>query len=83
MSLFADDTLIVRAVDTEDDVEELQSDLDRIYSWQEENNMEFNSKKFEVMRYERNISSTLQLQRLTLNSLMLIIFMMQRILNKV
>ena len=56
VSLFADDTRIVRAVDTEDDVEELQSDLDRIYSWQEENNMEFNSNKFEVMRYGRNKS---------------------------
>ena len=54
MSLFADDTRILRAVDTEADVEALQADLDRIYSWQEINNMEFNSKKFEVMRYGRN-----------------------------
>jgi ribonuclease P/MRP protein subunit RPP40 len=54
VSLFADDTRILRAVDTEADVEALQADLDRIYSWQEINNMEFNSKKFEVMRYGRN-----------------------------
>ena len=54
VSLFADDTRILRAVDDEEDVEKLQADLDQIYSWQDSNNMEFNSKKFEVMRYGRN-----------------------------
>ena len=37
----------------EDDVEELQNDLDLIYNWQKENNMRFNSNKFEMLRYGR------------------------------
>ena len=39
------------AVSSEEDVENLQSDLDMIYDWQKENNMLFNSKKFEMLRY--------------------------------
>ena len=41
----------MRHVNNEEDVEELQQDLDIIYSWQKENNMLFNSTKFEMMRY--------------------------------
>ena len=33
------------------DVESLQDDLEKLYQWQRENNMEFNSSKFEVLRY--------------------------------
>ena len=54
VSLFADDTRIFKKVDTENDVEDLQSDLDKLYRWQESNNMEFNSKKFEILRYGKN-----------------------------
>ena len=54
VSLFADDTRIARAVSTEEDVELLQADLDQVYCWQEVNNMEFNSRKFELMRYGKN-----------------------------
>ena len=54
ISLFADDTRIFKKVDTENDVEDLQSDLDELYRWQESNNMEFNSKKFEILRYGKN-----------------------------
>ena len=54
VSLFADDTRISRKVETEDDVEALQSDLEKLYSWQSKNNMLFNSTKFEVMRYGAN-----------------------------
>ena len=51
VSLFADDTRVMRPIRTEEDVEDLQRDLDTIYDWQKENNMLFNSKKFEMMRF--------------------------------
>jgi hypothetical protein len=41
----------MRSVDNEGHVEQLQHDLDTIYNWQERNNMLFNGKKFELMRY--------------------------------
>ena len=53
-SLFADDTRVTRKIETEDDVEELQQDLDKLYQWQEQNNMLFNGNKFEVLRYGTN-----------------------------
>ena len=54
VSLFADDTRVMKSISSEEDVEDLQSDLDVIYSWQKENNMLFNSNKFEMMRYGSN-----------------------------
>jgi hypothetical protein len=54
VSLFADDTRVMKSISSEEDVEDLQSDLDVIYSWQKENNMLFNSNKFEMMRYGDN-----------------------------
>ena len=56
VSLFADDTRISKRVNTEEDVESLQVDLERLYTWQEKNNMAFNSSKFEVLRYGKNVS---------------------------
>ena len=55
ISLFADDTRVARKVNTEKDVEALQNDLDKPYTWQEDNNMDFNEKKFEVLRYGKNL----------------------------
>ena len=55
-SLFADDTRLTRKIDKEEDVEKLQNDLNKLYQWQEENNMLFNGKKFEVLRYGNNKS---------------------------
>ena len=54
VSLFCDDTRVMRSVNNEEQVEELQNDLDTIYDWQEKNNMLFNAKKFELMRYGPN-----------------------------
>ena len=54
VSLFADDTRIAREIKSEEDVEDLQTDLENLYSWQESNNMKFNGSKFEVLRYGRN-----------------------------
>ena len=48
---FADDARVSRKIDTEEHVEELQKDLDKLYQWQEDNNMLFNGKKFELLRY--------------------------------
>ena len=54
VSLFADDTRIIKPVNNLDDVESLQNDLEKLYTWQEKNNMKFNGKKFEVLRYGTN-----------------------------
>ena len=51
VSSFADDTRASKGVKCPEDVKALQSDLDAIYRWSVENNMQFNSKKFECMRY--------------------------------
>ena len=54
VSLFCDDTRVMGPVQSEEDVEKLQSDLDAIYEWQNCNNMLFNGKKFEMLRYGKN-----------------------------
>ena len=51
VSSFADDTRVVLGTNSKEDMEELQKDLDSIYKWSLENNMKFNSKKIERMRY--------------------------------
>jgi ribonuclease P/MRP protein subunit RPP40 len=50
-SMFADDTRLL--VDVEEDVENLQEGLDRMYNWAKLNNMEFNCTKLELLRYGR------------------------------
>ena len=52
--LFVDDTRIIKPVKNLDDVESLQSELEKLYTWQDLNNMKFNGKKFEVLRYGTN-----------------------------
>ena len=54
VSLFCDDTRVMGPVSSEDDVEFLQNDLDILYKWQHDNNMLFNGKKFELLRYGSN-----------------------------
>ena len=54
VSIFADDTRILRPVQSFEDVEALQDDLERLYQWQETNNMAFNPEKFELLRYGWN-----------------------------
>ena len=51
VSSFADDTRAGKGIATLQDVDDLQSDLSSIYHWAEDNNMDFNAKKFELMRY--------------------------------
>ena len=45
VSIFADDTRVTKVIKNEEDIEELQNDLNRVYEWQEKNNLLFNSKK--------------------------------------
>ena len=50
-SSFADDTKVWRPVSTVEDCSALQADLQSIYDWAEKVNMQFNSGKFEWLRY--------------------------------
>ena len=50
-SSFADDTRIWRGVSTASDCSNLQDDLQSVYASADHINMEFNSKKFEWIRY--------------------------------
>ena len=51
---FADDTRATKGLKSELDAADLQNDLFRIYQWSENNNMQFNSVKFELIRYGKN-----------------------------
>ena len=48
---FADDT---RDISTEEDLELFHEDLDKLYCWDDYNNMTFNGTKFELLRYGHN-----------------------------
>ena len=54
VSSFADDTRVMVNISHIDDVSHLQADLDKIYQWADENNAQFNSGKFECIRYGLN-----------------------------
>ena len=56
-SSFADDTRIWRGVTSTEDCEQLQSDISSVYDWAAEVNMQFNSGKFEWIRYTANKES--------------------------
>ena len=51
ISSFADDTRVGHGISGEDDSNLLQQDLQAVYDWAKANNMEFNSEKFEHLRY--------------------------------
>ena len=52
--VYVDDTKVRQQVNTEEDVELMQAELHKLYQWGINNNMEFNAKKFQVIRYGRN-----------------------------
>ena len=61
ISSFADDTRVGRHIEDFEDIQLLQADLDAVYNWVENNNMEFNSDKFELFRYQYRLrGSTVQ-----------------------
>ena len=49
--VYVDDTKTVRMVETEDDVENHQKDINKLDSWGKSNNMEYNAPTFFVIRY--------------------------------
>ena len=51
LSSFADDTRILAAVSNVLHASKLQQDLETVYDWASMNKMEFNSSKFELLRY--------------------------------
>ena len=51
VSLFADDTRVLKGVQSTGDTDELQKDLEKLYWWQQEDNRLFNGKKLEMLRY--------------------------------
>ena len=51
LSSFADDTTIASQIASPTDSENLQTDLEVVYQWAEDNNMELNVDKFEYMHY--------------------------------
>ena len=51
VSSFADDTRVMKGVRDADDISNLQSDLNLIYAWADNNNAMFNHEKFECLRY--------------------------------
>ena len=52
--VYVDDTKVKQKVNTEEDVEELQQELEKLDKWANANNMKFNGKKFQVVRYGPN-----------------------------
>ena len=51
ISSFADDTRVGHEISSKDDCRLLQQDLQAVFDWANANNMEFNSDKFEHLRY--------------------------------
>ena len=51
---FADDTRLWKMVTGPKEEEEMQMELEKLYTWAEGNNMSFNSKKFEGMRFGKD-----------------------------
>ena len=54
LSSFADDTRISHPITEEEDSQQLQADLEKVYKWAKDNNMQFNSEKFELLKYRAN-----------------------------
>ena len=52
--LLIDDAKVKDKIKTEDDVEKLQDDLDKLYQWEENNKIKFNGTKFQVLGYGSN-----------------------------
>jgi ribonuclease P/MRP protein subunit RPP40 len=51
LSIFADDTRVAREVSDTAAAQLLQDDLNRVYKWKDDANMEFNEEKFEALQY--------------------------------
>ena len=49
--IYVDDTKVKRGIKNNEDVESLQTDLDKLYDWAKTNNMVYNGTKFQAIRY--------------------------------
>lgn len=54
LKVYVDDTKAKKSVKELNDVELLQNDLNKMYTWALENNMQFNGTKFQLMRFGDN-----------------------------
>ena len=55
VSSFADDTRFLLKIREEQDCSKMQEDLIHVYNWATENNMKFNSKKFELVSFSARL----------------------------
>ena len=51
---FADDTRLIKSVNSEDDAADLQNDLNAVFDWASTNKMSFNTEKFEMLSYRKH-----------------------------
>ena len=51
LTSYADDTKVWRGISSAQDMQGLQNDLNSIYNWASANNMKFNDKKFQAIRF--------------------------------
>ena len=59
VSSFADDTKIGRRINNADDIKVLQRDIDAIFKWANENNIQFNGEKFVALKYRLSNDNTI------------------------
>ena len=50
LKTFTDDMKMAQIIDSLEDVERMQNNLEKIIEWQNNNNMVFNTKKFKVIQ---------------------------------
>ena len=60
LSSFADDTRVGNGINSITDIECLQRDLEAVYKWSTDNNMQFNFDKFELLRYRSRNTKEVQ-----------------------
>ena len=54
VSSFADDTRIGKEISSAEDTHLLQEDINHVFTWTEDKNMEFNEEKFQLLSYGTN-----------------------------
>ena len=54
-SSFADDTKLMGKVNGISCISKIQKDLENVYRWADDNNMKFNSNKFQLLRYQSHV----------------------------
>ena len=54
LSSYADDSKLKKIIENQSDAQKLQEDLTKVYKWTDENIMEFNTTKFEILRIGKN-----------------------------